>query len=91
MSLLSSACVRAFKRGYNLRNILELFKKYVSAFVCVCVRAFKRGYNLWGSHYCHNKERGKYLYGLLYGPFQLYTIISNVLACATTISVLHIL
>ena len=22
-------CVRAFKRGYNLRNILELFEKYL--------------------------------------------------------------
>ena len=60
-------------------------------FQSVCVCAFKREYTLWVWHYCHNKEGGKYLYGLLYGPFQLYTIISNVLACATTISVLHIL
>ena len=68
----------------------EMFQeKYVS--VCVCVCAFKREYTLWGWHYCHNKEGGKYLYGLLYGPFQLYTIISNVLPCATTISLLHIL
>ena len=47
------------------------------------VLAFKKEHTLWLGIIVTIKRGGKYLYGLFYGPFQLYTIIFNVLARLT--------
>ena len=47
------------------------------------VLASKREHTLWLGIIVTIKRGGKYLYGLFYGPFQLYTIIFNVLTCLT--------
>ena len=41
----------------------------------VCVVKREHTYFM-AEHYCDNKQRGKYLYGLLYGPFQLFLMSS---------------
>ena len=51
--------------------------QYVNKTMLRSVCVVKREHTYFrAEHYCDNKQRGKYLYGLLYGPFQLFLMSS---------------